>query len=140
MYTYQPYNDPKGKYHFQASNGSIFETELQAAEYCQKFNAYFQAMEPVQALPWQLTRQEYETACSQLKAPVATDKECDSYGVRYGEYTPPNYSPTYAVQMALARKRLNGIEAERKAAKSQPRRQQSSLGTSCQDCYDRMSN
>jgi len=162
MYTYVKDGD-----RFKTTGGWLFRTEAEAAEFCRLWNEHFAAMEPLGELP-RLSREEYVAACAKFGVRARSDAECDSYGVRYGEFGPYHagyrmeaYTPEFCVEMALARRRLNGIEAERKAqprAKRQPdypegRRldcgcivffksevMRASLGTSCADCYDRMSD
>lgn len=69
-----------------------------------------------------LSRADYETACATLGVEALPDESetrglaCDCYGVRYGRFEFPHYTPNYIVQMHLALRRLQGIEAEREAA------------------------
>lgn len=137
--------------------GYSFDTEEEAQAYCLLLDEYFAAMRPVYDLPDTLSRTEYVAACEALGQSPLDDEQCDSYGVRYGEYEVPQYPTGTCVQMALAKRRLAGIEAERAALpKPTPKAvryircdcghevpegqvMSASLGTSCVDCYDRMS-
>ena len=108
--------------------------------------------------PAALTRSEYESACNDLGAEILPDSECDSYGVHYGVFFPPEYPIEKCAAMTLADKRRVGIKNEqREAAKARPPRpvepmvrcdcghkcprsqtMSAAMGTSCPDCYDRM--
>jgi len=108
--------------------------------------------------PAALTRAEYESACNDLGAEILPDSKCDSYGVHYGVFFPPEYSIETCAAMTLADKRRVGIKNEqREAAKARPPRpvepmvrcdcghkclrsqaMSAALGSSCPDCYDRM--
>lgn len=166
MYTYQPYHDKSGKHRFITTGSYLFETEEKAKEFCDLWNEHWEAMKHVDAVMPALSRAAYEAACQFFAVEVMTDERCDSYGVRYGDFGPymqgmrmAAYTPKFCVQMALARRRQGGIEQERKAATPQPQRPKpqpvaeklcdcghytahpmtTSSGTSCPDCYDRMS-
>ncbi len=141
-----------------AAGNYSFGTEAEASAYCLVLDEYFAAMRPVYDLPNSLGRTEYEAACGALGQVPLTDDQCDGYGVKYGQYEVPEYPTDTCVQMALAKRRLAGIEAERAALpKPAPRPvryihcdcghdvpdgevMNASLGTSCFNCYDRMSN
>lgn len=56
------------------------------------------------------TREDYERACNALGVPALTDAECDSYGVRYGDYRYPMYAADHIVKMHLAALRLRALE------------------------------
>lgn len=163
MYTYKSYDDPTGKFKFVATGGYVFETENRAKMFCEMWNVHWGAMSVLDEVAPSLARQEYEAVCQQLGIEAMSDDKCDSYGVRYGEFAPwldgdkvAGYSPEYCVKMALAFRRLRGIEEERKAQPEPARYQMSeklcdcghysaypmstSRGTSCPDCYDKMSD
>lgn len=105
-----------------------------------------------------LTRAEYEAMAAELGIEVASDRECDSYGVKFGEFYLPEYDAEYIVRKALMRARMRGIEAEEKAEKAARRAAREaarldtadcghschpdlimygSVGTVCPDCYDK---
>lgn len=116
-----------------------------------------QARQQLADMPEALTRQEYEAACATMGANVMPDAHCTDYAVRYGAFRPPEYPASHCIEMALARRRLAGLEAERTA---QPQAvttvemvrcdcghtvarglaMNASRGTSCPACYDRMSD
>jgi hypothetical protein len=159
MYSYQ---ETGGK--FICTGGWTFPTEVQAQEFCQLWNQHWGAMAPLDTMPPKMDRAEYEAACIQLGAEILPDEKCDSYGVRYGEFGPwsggyraEKYTPEFCVKMALALRRLYGIEAGRKAIQkplvipeivecdcghmvSRVLVMSASRGSSCPDCYDEMSN
>ncbi len=109
-------------------------------------------------VPATLSRTEYERACERADLAPMSDRECDSYGVHYGVYALPEYPVETIIRMDLANRRLRGIEAERAARPAPPRPEpemvrcacghscqrnlviSASRGTSCPDCYDRMSD
>ncbi len=59
-----------------------------------------------------LTRDEYEAACERHGVRALSDAECDSYGVRYGDFQYPAYSADHVVAMHLAALRLRKIDEE----------------------------
>ena len=64
-------------------------------------------------LPMAMDRAEYERTCDELGAQALSDEECDSYGVRYGAFSFPEYDEAHCLKMSLAGRRLAGIERER---------------------------
>lgn len=118
-----------------------------------------QARQTLADMPEAMSRPEYEAACAEMGVDAMPDTNCTIYAVRYGSFWPPEYPASHCIAMALAARRLAGIEAERAA---QPRPVASvevemvrcdcghtvardlvmhaSRGTSCPDCYDRMSD
>lgn len=165
MYTYQ--HDGK---RFVTSPGSyVFDEEAEAATWCEMWNAHSAALRPLRELPVELSRAEYEAACAHFGAEVLLDAQCDSYTVKYGEFhpwlekgQPAGYTPEYAVKMALAKGRMRAIQSERAQRPKPPRPEpdypdgrlldcghvvywannvmSASNGSSCLDCYDRMSD
>lgn len=159
-----------GNVEYVTSTGYVFSTEREAQLHCEMWNAHWSAMDAISNVPSSLNRAEYEAACKSAKVSPLSDSECDSYGVRYGDFVPwldkgenGGYPPETCVQMALARRRLRAIDEEREAARAaQPAPQpdypngrkldcghvvywksevmSASRGTSCPDCYDRMSD
>jgi len=139
------------------SNRRLFNTEEQAASYCQAMNDYRAMMAQIPQSPWDLSRSEYEAACALVGVEALSDADCTSYGVRHGEFSVSEYAVAVCVQMALSSRRGRAVEAEQAARpKTQPRevgmvlcdcghrvprgqRMVASLGTCCPDCYDRMS-
>jgi hypothetical protein len=163
MHTYESYDDPSGRFNFIATGGYVFETESRAKMFCEMWNVHWGAMSVLDTVSPLLSRQEYEEECQQLGIEAMHDIDCDSYGVRYGEFTPwldgdkvAGYSPETCVKMSLAFRRLRGIEEERKAQPKPVRRPMSeklcdcghysthpmntSRGIACPDCYDKMSD
>lgn len=167
-YEYYVTDDPIYPFHCNAG-GYVFREERQAQNFCQMWNDHWEAMEKLNGIPSELTREQYVEACTELGVFPMSDRDCDSYGVRYGEFTPwldkdgniAGYTPAQALQMALAYRRLKAIEAERKARPKKVRQldypdgreldcgcivfwqnevMRASLGSSCADCYDRMSD
>lgn len=57
-----------------------------------------------------LTRADYEAACLTLGVTALSDREVDSYGVRYGDFRFPEYSSQHCASMWLARQRLTTID------------------------------
>jgi rubrerythrin len=68
-----------------------------------------------------LTREEYETACRECGVEPCTDNECDSYGVRYGDFRYPEYSPEHVLAMSLAYNRLRQIDKDKAEREAQAR-------------------
>ena len=118
--------------------------------------AWSAARNQMAPLPKAMSRPEYEAACVAMDVEAMPDAQCTGYGVRYGRFVPPEYPVAHCVTMALAARRLRGIEAERQEVS--PWRQpveavhcdcghtvarnlvmSASRGSSCPDCYDRMS-
>jgi len=110
------------------------------------------------ALPSHLTRADYEAQCEILHLECLTDDDCTSYAVRFGEFDVLYNNAAEIAKFGLARRRYNAIHAEEEAAKkARPRAKpdlvqadcghlvervnlmSTSTGTSCPDCYDRMS-
>ena len=136
--------------------GYRWDTEERAAIAIRDVYAVDVAMAPVRALPETLSRDEYETAATELGIAQLADTEIvlSRHSVRNCP-RPPESRLTRFVQMALAERRLVSIDAER-AARPTPtlryihcdcghdvpegQRMSASLGTSCFDCYDRMSH
>lgn len=163
MYTYEPRNDPK--FPFKCNiGGHIFENETRAANFCKMWNAHWEAMKTIENIPSRLSRSEYESICAERGIEILSDADCNSYGVKNGEFVPAlngdeiaGYAPEYAVKMSLARRRMKTIQDEQKSQpKPEPKQivyrdcdcghtvekslaMIASLGTSCPDCYDRMS-
>lgn len=168
QYEYEPQDNER--YPFKCNRGGyVFKTEQQAMTFCEMWNRHWEVCEPLNDLPWKLTREEYEAACEELGVKCRTDKECDTYGIRYGvnspwlqkdndgKYYPAGPTPQDALSRKLAARRLRAME-QRKDAGLDPdypegRRldcgclvfletnvMNASLGTSCPDCYDRMSD
>lgn len=118
-------------------------------------------------VPSPLNRQQYETLCAQHGMAAKSDGDVDSYGTKYGEFAPEHHSTEqypdllrWGKQHMLDSARLAGIKAEHAANPPTPRTAQpaalvqcdcghivprsqvmsASLGSSCPDCYDRMSD
>ena len=153
---------------FITSDGYLFNTEGEAEEYCRLWNEHFSAMEQLDNLPVQLTREAYEQYAHDLKIEIMSDQEIKKgrYALHYGEYGPysggyrmEKCTPDYCLKIGLARKRL----VEMEATAEQPEQRDpdypdgkkldcghiiyysvdvmmASFGTSCADCYDRMSD
>ena len=64
-------------------------------------------------VPGTLDRVAYETACTAAGVTPLSDGECDSYGVKYGDFRYPEYDPDHIVSMRLAAKRLKHILSTR---------------------------
>ena len=163
MYTYK-FED--GWY--KTTGRCMFKTEEEATVYCDMWNRHIAAIDALRELPFELSRDAYEAACIQFGYTPLSDAECDGYGVKYGEFNPwmqdgkaAGYTPEYAQEMALAKRRMWAIEAERAKLPPRPPRQpaypngrrldcghtvydgevmSTSSGSSCPDCYDRMSD
>lgn len=63
-----------------------------------------------------LSRDAYEAECARLKVPARPDSECDSYGVRYGDFEGFGYPIETCVEMKLARRRMKTLDADREQA------------------------
>lgn len=163
---YEIIEEKDGK--FICTGGWCFDSREQAQEFCGLWNEHFTVMARLNDVPAALSREEYEVTARRIGVEVMSDSECDSYGVRYGEFGPyfggcrmEKYTPTFCLKMALARRRLSGIEGEKKARSKKTRQpdypkgrelscgcivyyksevMSASLGSSCAGCYDRMSD
>lgn len=59
------------------------------------------------------TREGYEAACETAEVEALPDEEISrSYGIAYGQFSFPEYSPEVIIKMALARHRKRALEAE----------------------------
>lgn len=151
---------------FVVTGGWTFKTEAAASAYCDAYNAYYTARRSLDKFST-LSRDEYEKTGAELHIETMPDTDVDSYGVRYGEFRPEvpgvqQGSPlSHLLKIDLAKLRLRGIDQERAA---QPKPEQkpdypqgrklscghtvyyqsevmtASVGSSCPDCYDRMSD
>lgn len=66
------------------------------------------------------TRTGYESACAKAGVAAFSDQEItSSYGVDFGDFGFPEYSPETVVQIALARHRKTALEAESKSLPEQ---------------------
>lgn len=61
-----------------------------------------------------LSRADYEAACLACAVEPLSDTDCDNYGVKFGNFTYPEYAPDYIVQMTLAYWRLQQLKADAK--------------------------
>lgn len=103
------------------------------------------------------SRADYEAACRAEGVGIRSDAECDSYGVKYGQFWFPEYSLVKCVEMWLADLRRQGLERRpvTPRAHDYPNGREldcghvvydavevmtASLGSSCSECYDRMSD
>jgi len=110
------------------------------------------------ALPSHISRADYEAQCEILHLECLTDNQCDSYAVRFGEFDVLYNNAAEIAKFGLAKRRYNAIHAEEEATKkARPRATQpmiqadcghlverlqlmsTSRGSSCAQCYDRMS-
>ncbi len=151
---------------FIVTGGYTFETETAAQAYCDAYEAYWKMQKPFETFST-LDRPTYERLCTELHIEMMSDADVDSYGVRYGEFRlevpgVQQGSPlSHLLKMDLARLRMHGIDQER-AVQPKPARtpdyptgrklgcgctvyyqsevMSASMGTSCPDCYDRMSD
>jgi len=138
--------------------GCCWLTEEDARQAIQDVHDFNTVMTPIWALPDTLSRSQYETAAIELGIAQMADTEIVVSRYSVGNCPrPPESRLARFAKMALAARRLDGIEAERAAQpKPAPRpvrmvrcdcghdvpegeRMSASLGTSCFDCYDRMS-
>jgi hypothetical protein len=162
--------DPSEQQHgyiYKSNDGHVFKNEKAAKNFCQMKNEWYEAMEPINKF-YALSRSEYEQACADNNTEIMTDVECDSYGVKYGEFAPRltqddeiESNINFYKKMQLANCRSRGIEQEKKEQKPEPKKldypngrklacgctvynqsevMSASRGTSCPDCYDRMSD
>lgn len=147
----------KTKYQVETGGGYVFDTaaEAEAWDACTRTYA-----EIVRAMPTTLTQAEYETLCIQYGVPIL-DIARSLYGIQYGEFGPSDGLETM-LKWSFAGTRWTTIKTERAALPKPAPRQpdyptgrklncghivhmaaevmSASLGTSCPDCYDRMSN
>ena len=151
---------------FIVTGGWTFETEIAAQAYCDAYNSYYTASAPLEKF-YAIDRETYQTLGAELHIETMPDTDVDSYGVRYGEFRlevpgVQQGSPlSHLLKMDLAKLRMHGIDQER-AAQPKPVQKpdypqgrkldcgctvyhqhdvmSASMGTSCPDCYDRMSN
>lgn len=59
-----------------------------------------------------LSREAYEAACAAVGVDPLPDAECLGYGVRYGEFSFPQYPADHVLRMSLAGERLRALEDE----------------------------
>jgi hypothetical protein len=111
-------------------------------------------------VPGTLSREQYEAACVAAGRTPRADSDCDTYGVRYGDFQMGHYTVEYQIDMELAHRRLNGIDSERvayRAAHPRPARttvacpncgsevgegmlMNANFGTACPNCWDSMND
>jgi len=100
-------------FQFKATiGGYYFRTEPEAQEYVDSWNAFFETMKTIENVPTSLGRDEYERVCAELGIEPASDEDCNSYAVTYGQFEPPEYTGEYARIMALKRRRQAAILAD----------------------------
>lgn len=63
-----------------------------------------------------MSRGEYEAACGACDVEALSDADCLSYGVKYGDFSFPEYPAEHVAKMHLARRRMQQLESEREAA------------------------
>ena len=144
-----------GKTWYQTESGYLFPTEAEATNWDNALIAYTAVMATV---PDQLSDEAYRQVCNENGLAVM-DMVKSAYGIKYAEIT-PKHGATMMIQYAVALRRLNTIESEPKAAPatrpddypagrkldcgctvySQNEVMTASFGSSCSECYDRMSN
>jgi len=165
-YTYGPNDDSRFPYRANR-DGAVFQTEHAAVNYCQMWNDYYNAMRPIDDVPLELSRVDYDRICTELGVEVLSDVDITGpfhYAVRNGDFAPRlegeeigGYPPAHCQEMAMARRRLRAIMKERESQPAVSRPQPelvrcscghsvarqlvmtASLGTACPDCYDEMS-
>jgi len=105
-----------------------------------------QRLEAGNAFTSPMTREQYEAACREIAVDILTDEDCQSYGVKYGDFRYPQYSPDHVLTMKLASLRLAGITQAVVAAKNEagttsgtissnkPPRQTGQLWEPCRKC------
>lgn len=112
-----------------------------------------------EGVPSRTTREEYEAACVRAGVPARTDENIlrSSYGLTYGQFAIPEYTPEQIIDRRLALTRLRMLEAEQAAAMPKPAPvpyvecpycgrlvservlMTASFGLACPDCYDEAS-
>lgn len=88
------------------------------------------------------SRADYERACAVLGVEARSDEACGSYGVRYGNFTYPQYDPDHIVTMHLARLRMVALDCAAKVAmtagapgvSAAPLRRAGQLWEACERC------
>jgi len=127
---------------------------------------FYAAVRSIENVPYAANRSEYEAACVSRGIVPLSDHECTDYGIQYGEHSPwlngdkIENPPERCIELKLAARRGQGVIAERKAAQAarkialpepvmvkctcghmveKSEVMSASLGTSCLNCYDRMS-
>lgn len=152
---------------FEVGGGYIFDTEQRARAYCEMVDAHWQMMDYIKTLPAQLSRAEYERLCNEHGIAPREEAKCFPSSPR-GEYFPwldnddkvDGYPPLKVLEIYLSQKRGDAIKAAappkpvRAVARNYPNGRvldcgcvvyysshvmSSSRGSSCIDCYDRMS-
>jgi hypothetical protein len=152
---------------WMSTQGYVFTCEDHARQFVGAMNEHFAALEELAEVPMELTREDYEAACERFARLGATalDDATTRRVPRRGEYWPRwsegqlgGYTVAQHVTNELAIRRGRGIEAE---TPPPPVRQPdypdglkldcghtvywrshvmgANLGSSCPDCYDRMS-
>lgn len=120
-------------YHGYSVNGRLFDAREDAERFITDLATVTAATELVHAQVGDPTggysRDQYEHACRLLDIEPMTDEQCDSYGVEYGVFAPPEYRPDQIMRYTIARYRLRGIGAARKAAAEQAQQAADAIGT-----------
>lgn len=143
----------ENKFQVETGGGYFFPTAEKAEAWENNLKAFW-AVE----VPQTLTQDEYLNLCQEHEVPVM-DLEKSAYGIEYAEIQ-PSQGWQKMLQYALAERRLSTARAERIASRpipvtpdypngrklscghivySQVEIMNASLGSSCLDCYDRMS-
>lgn len=82
-----------------------------------------------------MSRTEYEAACAEVNVPALSDEDCQSYGVRYGDFRYPQYDPDHIVKMHMAYLRMCALdEAESEHQPAQALRKTGQLWEPCEVC------
>jgi hypothetical protein len=111
------YKTEKNEEYFYLINESFKHIE-KAIEELEKlpfyYDQYYKKLEELHKYEKFINREDYENACRQHTVDILTDEECNSYGVKFGYFSFPEYSVDYCVKMRLAYLRFLAIEDMRK--------------------------
>jgi hypothetical protein len=152
---------------FVINGGWTFDSRTEAEAYITVRDQWYAAMNRFELFPEPMTCEQYQVATATEGVRAYSDAELMSmaYGLEYGDYspTPKGYTVQKWFEMALASRRYQTLKTERVAAQTKRQKPQAdypqgrklacgcivysksqvmsaSLGTSCPDCYDRMSD
>lgn len=120
--SYQKCQPARTEAEIQALIDRLASEIAEALALCGKLDEVFQDAARRTAIIGQLkgecvTREGYEAACATAGVDSVPDADiANSYGIAYGDFSFPEYSPEVIVKMALARHRKIALDAEAKGA------------------------
>jgi hypothetical protein len=157
---YEVKSIPQTKHgHTHMVGAYAFKSETEAQNYADAWNAWWSIEPTLPRAP--LTADDYAAACA-THGVQSHESDLNSYGIQFGEFDPVTHGVKTMIEMRLARARrttrIDEVKRERATQPATPpklvvlvacdcghtvprdQRMNASLGTSCPDCYDRMSD